>query len=164
MVTTHHPIKIIVWNVRGAGSRECIISIKEYIRTHKPAIIAILETHISGKRADEVCNNIGFQGRYRVEARGFQGGIWVLWDTSEVSLNVLKAHPQFITSQVHRRGMQPWCFTVVYASPSPQLREQLWCEMEAFSGSVKMPWMFAGDFNETKNIEERDHGGDDMVR
>jgi len=98
VVNTRHPIKIIVWNVRGAGSRECLNSLKEYIRIHKPAIIAILEMHISGKRAEEVCNNIGFQGRYRVEARGFRGGIWVLWDTSELNLNILKAHPQFITS------------------------------------------------------------------
>ena len=78
--------------MRGAGSRDCLNSLKEYLRIHKPAIIAILETHISGKKADKVCNNIGFQGRYRVEARGFQRGIWVLWDTSELSLNILKAH------------------------------------------------------------------------
>ena len=44
------------------------------------------------------------------------------------------------------------------------MREQLWCELESFSGSINIPWMLAGDFNETKNMEERDHGGDDMSR
>jgi len=142
-----------------------IASKTEYMRTY-PAVITILETHISGRRADEVCNDIGFQGRYRVEAQGFQGGIWVLWvwDTNELNLNILKGHPQFVASQVYRKGMQPWYFTVVYASSSPQQREQLWSEIESFSGSINMPWILEGDSNETNNMEERDHGGDEMVR
>ena len=124
-VNGRNPLKLFIWNVRGAGSREFFNSLKEYIRSHRPAIIALLETHISGRRADDVCNRIGLQGRYRVEAQGFMGGIWILWDTSVLQVNILVAHPQFITMDVHRPGMLLWCFTAVYASPVAQYREEL---------------------------------------
>jgi len=73
------------------------------------------------------------------------------------------AHSQFITMEVHRTGICPLCFTAVYASPVVQQREELWREIEDFAGQVDKPWMLAGDFNETKNLEERDHGGDEML-
>ena len=84
-------------------------------------------------------------------------------DTNEVQLNILIAHSQFITMKVHWKRMRMWCFTTVYASLAVEEREELWREIEAFIGSVDKPWMLAGDFNEAKNLEERDHGGDEML-
>ncbi|KAJ8431261.1 hypothetical protein Cgig2_011114 [Carnegiea gigantea] len=37
------------------------------------------ETHISGSRADEVCNRLSFGGKLYVEAQGFQGRNRKLW-------------------------------------------------------------------------------------
>jgi len=53
-------ITIMVWNVRGAGNRDFLNILNEHIRMQKPHIIALLETHISGDKADEVCGKIGF--------------------------------------------------------------------------------------------------------
>ncbi|KAJ8445416.1 hypothetical protein Cgig2_031229 [Carnegiea gigantea] len=44
---------------QGAGSREFLLMLKEHVRMQSPQIVALLETHISGNRADEVCSNIG---------------------------------------------------------------------------------------------------------
>ena len=64
----------------------------EFRRLHIPSIIVLLETHVSGVRADEIYRRIGFLGCYRVEAHGHAGGIWVLWDVTAVHLQLLKAH------------------------------------------------------------------------
>jgi len=159
-----HLLKLFVWNVRGAGSREFFSNLKEYVRIHRPALIVLLETHISGRRADDVCTRIGFQGMYRVEAQGFMGGIWLLWDPCEMQVNILRAQPQFITMEIVSSGVRPWFFTAIYASPVAHQREVLWRGIEGFAGIVDKPWLLAGDFNETKNLEERDHGGDEMHR
>lgn len=71
-------IKLFVWNVRGVGNRHFLNELKEHLRLHKPHILAVLETHISGDRADEICRRSGFDKWYRVEAQGFQGDIWFL--------------------------------------------------------------------------------------
>ena len=159
-----NPIKLFTWNVCGAGSRAFLNSMFEYLRLYKPAILALFETHISGDRADEVCRKLGFSGRFRVEAHGFAGGIWVLWDAAEVQLNLIRSHSQYVTMEVSQRGLQPWFFTAVYASPMGHVREALWGELERFAGSIAVPWLLAGDFNETKNLNERDHDLEDMAR
>jgi len=51
---------------------------REHINMHRPSIIALVETRISGTRAQATCDKIGFSTSVRVEAQGFQGGIWVL--------------------------------------------------------------------------------------
>ena len=67
--------RLLVWNVRGAESREFLSTLREHIHMQQPHILALLETHINGNRAQEVCNKIGYHGQYRVEAQGFQGSI-----------------------------------------------------------------------------------------
>jgi len=164
-------IKLLVWNVHGAGSGDFLNNMFEYIRIHKPSIIVLLKTHISGGKADEFCHKLGFQGCFRVEAQGFVGGIWLLWYVAEVQLKLIKSHTQYVTMEVHRRGLQPWIFTSIYASPSLYIRDQLWRQIEDFAGSNIAPWMLAGDFNETKSdfnetksLNERDHGSYDIAR
>ena len=58
----------------------------------KPHVLALLETHISGTRADAVREHIGLEGRFRMKAQRFQGGIWIFWDSSEVHMTVMEAH------------------------------------------------------------------------
>ncbi|KAJ8424161.1 hypothetical protein Cgig2_032096 [Carnegiea gigantea] len=121
-------INLLVWNVREAGCREFLNNLKELMHMHKPSIIALLETHISGARVDEVCSKIGFHSQYRMEAQGFQGGIWVLWEIESVHLSLVQAYTQFVTMEVHKRGVRPWIFFAIYANPNPQAWKALWTE------------------------------------
>jgi len=53
---------------------------------------------------------------------------------------------------------------LVYASPSLHCRGELWDKLSHFASKTTQPWMLAGDFNETKSLKERDHGGSDMAK
>jgi len=135
---------ILVWNVCGAGNSAFFNNMSEFRRLHNPTIIALLETHINGTRADEVCRKLGYQGCFRVDTQGFRGGIWFLWDIATVQLQLIKSHMQYITMRVEGHGFQPWLFTAVYASPSVQHREHLWLELEEFADSVNTPLVTSG--------------------
>ncbi|KAJ8441577.1 hypothetical protein Cgig2_003083 [Carnegiea gigantea] len=43
-------------------------------------------------------------------------------------------------------------------------REKLWLELTNVANNITMPWLLVGDFNETKSLDERGHGGDEMRR
>ncbi|KAJ8436013.1 hypothetical protein Cgig2_007671 [Carnegiea gigantea] len=73
-------------------------------------------------------------------------------------------HQQFITMEVKKRGAKPWLFTAVYANPHVRNRDELWIKLSQFAERVSIPWMVDGDFNETRSLHERDHGGDNMMR
>ena len=104
----------MVWNVQGAGKSEFLNVLKEHIRLQHSSIMALVETHLSGPRAQSVCDKIGFGGCFQEEARGFQGGIWVLWKPEDLDLRVIQSHEQYVTVEIKRRRHAVWFLTVVY--------------------------------------------------
>lgn len=66
-------IKIMTWNVQGEAKQAFMPTIKELIKIDKPNLLALVETHISGDKAQSICDCIGFSRQLRVEARGFGG-------------------------------------------------------------------------------------------
>jgi len=145
---------IIVWNVQGAGSGELLNMLREHIRMHRPGIVALVETRISGPKAQTVCNRTGFRRSIRVEARGFSGGIWVLWNDVDLELEVINTHDQLVTVGIKIEGQVAWFLTVIYASPHVHIRDNLWPVLTKFATSCEKPWLLAGDFNETATMDE----------
>lgn len=85
-------IKIMMWNVQGARKLAFMATFKEIVRINKPNVVALVETHLSGKKAQRVCDRIGFSDQTRVEAQGFSGGIWLFWRREEVTVNPIEVH------------------------------------------------------------------------
>lgn len=147
------PIKILSWNCRGAGNRNFLMSLKDLISVHRPEIVAILEPRISGRVADGVCSNIGWEHWYRVEAQGFSGGIWLFWWQEKLEVKIIHEHHQFVHLRVSSRLGASWYLTVVYASPTPSIRRYLWEDLRRLS--IKTPWCIIGDFNVVMYPHER---------
>ncbi|KAL4317972.1 hypothetical protein GQ457_18G007610 [Hibiscus cannabinus] len=73
---------------------------------HKPDISAIMEPRVSGPQADGFIRGSGFEFSYMVEANGFSGGIWVLWN-STVKLDFLAR--KYIWEQLQALTPPPDC-------------------------------------------------------
>ncbi|KAJ8431324.1 hypothetical protein Cgig2_013540 [Carnegiea gigantea] len=137
------PVQVLVWNVQGAGSSEFMNVLKEHIRVHRPTILALLETHIAGARAQTVA---------------------IKRKPEEVDVTIVQHHDQYITMQVQQGHYATWFLTVIYASPRITQRDTLWGNLHHFASKCTYPWLLAGDFNETTSLDERNHGGPDMLR
>ncbi|KAK9691696.1 hypothetical protein RND81_09G212700 [Saponaria officinalis] len=149
----------MVCNVQGTGNKKKITAIKDVVRTYKPTVLALIETHMGGEHAIKLGHILGYGGHSRINTIGFSGGIWIYWKIDIVTVNPVNEHQQFITIEISRNGELPWFFSVVYASPDPSNRRKLWAELENFARQNNRPWLLAGDFNETCSLNER-HGGD----
>ncbi|XP_074287844.1 uncharacterized protein LOC141612999 [Silene latifolia] len=158
----------IPWNINqvlslGTGNKNKINALEEVVRTYKPSIIALVETHMDGVHAIKIQKILGYTGHSRVDANGFSGGIWLYWKSEFVTVKPVKEHSQYITIEVSRNGEMPWFFSAVYASPNPSNRVELWTELEQYARINNHPWLLAGDFNETRSLAER-HGGDQAIQ
>ncbi|KAA3476668.1 reverse transcriptase [Gossypium australe] len=60
-------------------SRNFIRAFREYNTDHRPDIVCLLKPRVSGKKANCIIDQLGFNFSHRVEAVGFSGGIWVGW-------------------------------------------------------------------------------------
>ncbi|CAL2250971.1 unnamed protein product [Prunus armeniaca] len=136
-------MKIVAWNVRGAGKESCAMTIKDLKKAYAIDVFAILEPRISVPRALIIAQNLGFSHHHIIDATGFSGG------------------GGSVTSRNKR-----WLLTVVYANPCPMIREALW---KYFDGLVSsLPWLVLGDFNDIASADEKcggnlNHGGKSFV-
>ncbi|OMP03174.1 Endonuclease/exonuclease/phosphatase [Corchorus capsularis] len=118
LYSSSFPMKILLWNVRGAGGSDLLRSIQDLVRVHKPVLVGIMETRVGSDRAEDIVRRIRFSDHRIVEGLGFSGGIWLLWDSGSVNVIVEETSFQAITVKVKRKDEQ-WNFTTVYGSPTP---------------------------------------------
>ncbi|KAH9788525.1 reverse transcriptase domain-containing protein [Citrus sinensis] len=116
-----------------------------------------MEPRISGRKADDFIRSSGFEYSHRVEAVGFAGGIWLLWQ-NVIEVEVRLNHKQFIHFKISKnKNFVSW-ITAVYASPNPMVRKQLWNHLDSLALSVKEPWLIGGDFNSILYASEKQGG------
>ena len=114
-------ISIMFWNVQGAASGNFWRAFKTILKNYNPSMVVVMETRVSGIKADEFIKKSGFEFSHQVEAVGFSGGIWILWWNC-VEVEVVINHRQFIHFKVCRNNIFVFCVTTVYASQNPMLR------------------------------------------
>ncbi|KAJ4828944.1 hypothetical protein Tsubulata_007388 [Turnera subulata] len=139
---------------RGAGKKQFRNRVKDLVREYKPTILVVVEPRISGTKADRIIRRLGFSNSHRVEARGYAGGLWMLWNASIVDVSIIHSHTQFIHSKVVYQG-SPFVFTAIYGSPQEKWRRFLWQNIEALAVNISEPWILSGDFNAILSGEER---------
>ncbi|XP_074314404.1 uncharacterized protein LOC141649619 [Silene latifolia] len=149
----------MVWNIQGTRNKNKINVLKEVIKTYKPFVLALVETHMNGDHVLKIQKIIGYNGHHRVDVVGFSGGIWLYWKPEIITVTPISSTSQFVTVEITRNGELPWLFSAVYASPNPNNYMELWTELENFAITNNQPWLLAGDYNETRSITER-HGWD----
>ncbi|XP_072056377.1 uncharacterized protein [Arachis hypogaea] len=86
----------------------------------------LLETHLSGPKANKIAKRFGFSDWFLKECISFSGGIWILWNSNFWNVEVLMSHRQYVHMKLRYGLESPWYFTVVYGSPQIRLRTSLW--------------------------------------
>lgn len=54
-------------------------------------VFIIVEPRVSGGRAEKIISRISFSKNYRVEAEGYSGGIWILWEETQVKIDIISS-------------------------------------------------------------------------
>ncbi|XP_061370937.1 uncharacterized protein LOC133313564 [Gastrolobium bilobum] len=111
-------------------------------------ILALLETRISGNKAERVVRSLGFNSFFIREAVGFSGGIWILWNKSMAKVSIIEEDHQFVHSKIQwlSSGVEEM-FTFVYGSPRRAERKNLWDSLKRIAASGGGKWAAMGDFN-----------------
>ncbi|XP_047943132.1 uncharacterized protein LOC125189963 [Salvia hispanica] len=115
---------------------------------------SIARTSQSGETADRTIRKIGYQNAHRVEATGFSGGIWLLWNDFW-KVDIISTTTQFIHCRVWDQNETNFLFTAVYAHPTPSRREELWHRLAELQIDSTLPWVLLGDFNSIVQSSER---------
>ncbi|XP_061998979.1 uncharacterized protein LOC133716290 [Rosa rugosa] len=151
-------LKVLFWNARGAGSENFRSAIADLVNLHSVDILAICEPRVQFSRAKDALRKIGFSDYRIVEANGFSGGIWLLWNSFKVHVDFIDKSAQSVSVKISIPGKPIWMLTVIYASPTNSVRAALWPYLDKLTEDVNLPSMFIGDFNELISVDDKSCG------
>ncbi|XP_019465327.1 PREDICTED: uncharacterized protein LOC109363517 [Lupinus angustifolius] len=134
------------------GFRSLIMDLRAF---YSISMIILVETQISGAKADKVMSGLSFDKSEKVDARGGARGIWVFWDESLWDVTILQTTTQTITMDVRGEGRQSWVLSTIYGSPHYALKSSLWDCLRSLAENMDKPWCLVGDFNMVAELSER---------
>ena len=120
-------MNIVIWNFQGALNPSFQSFLHSLVQTHHPAIMIITRTKTSGLKAKNITDRLQFDGAIHANNIGFTGGLWVLWDSTQVEVSELSSTEQEIHTMVRDiSSNSSWLMSAIYASPRFMERLLLW--------------------------------------
>lgn len=138
----------ISWNCQGLGSPRTILELKTLIRSHKPAIIFLMETRLPHHKFGLLKMQLGFCKGFMVERVGLGGGLISLW-RDDLDVQLVSYSQGHIDVWVENWIDSGGCFfTGFYGHWHVSHRKHSWSLLRRIGELRSLPWCVIGDFNE----------------
>ena len=138
--STYKIMNILIWNCRGAMKAQFRKTVMDLVDWHSPILMVITETRMSGARADEIIEALPFDGYAVADTIGFAGGIWMLWRSNLVQVDVLATTEQEIHVLIQVRSQTfSWLISAIYASPRFEEGCMLWNNLRMLANMHDLP-------------------------
>lgn len=151
-------MKIVSWNCQGAGDDDFRTNYRELVCIHSPDVVFLLETRVSPARAQEIAPHLGFSDFCIAPTDGMAGGIWMLWNSDFVEVDIKYVEDQCIHALVGPKKQEKWLLSEIYAKPHKEDKMHVFNNLESMARSIDIPWIVQGDFNEIAFSHEKQGG------
>ncbi|XP_061350360.1 uncharacterized protein LOC133295534 [Gastrolobium bilobum] len=149
---------VLTWNCRGAAKKRFKSIMKTLSSKYKVEMVVLLEPRVSGSGANTIISSLGYGNSIFEDAVGFVGGIWILWNDLNFSVELVEKNSQAILTRIKPHNSQPFLFSAIYANPRVEKRSELWEVLKRWQHEFDEPWLVAGDFNEILSADEKKGG------
>lgn len=100
-------MSILCWNSRGAAHPDFKKVLKDMVDDKKPMVIFILETRIPASRIEATRKLLKYDSARGVDSNGLSGGIWLIWDSTRVTIDLLPYGNQAIHAFIKELARAP---------------------------------------------------------
>lgn len=145
------------WNCHGLGRSVTTQALKELIFKHRPSIVFLSETRMKDDRLSEIKKFCKMPHGESVKPVRTGGGLALWWDNS-VKVQVLFKSKNLFDTIVGLPDGSHIRISWFYGPPKNQQKASFWNPLNSFSGSIDLPWLCAGDFNEFIWPHEKEGG------
>lgn len=87
--TNNTSMKIIDWNIRGAGGRTKQMALHEMISDYRPFMVIVMDTRMSFANSMRIIGTFGYANHYIIPCAHDTpqlGSFWFLWDVTQTSV------------------------------------------------------------------------------
>lgn len=99
-----------------------------HLNPSAPSFIA--ETRVSGSQAERLFRSLGYNDMHIVDAVGFSGRLWMIWNSDQVTIFLMPDGTQAIHAVCKvtcpNQNTLRWLISGIYANPRLSNRKLLW--------------------------------------
>lgn len=145
------------WNIRGFNKKKKQVVVQKWIREKEFMFGGLLETKVKEGRSERILSTV-FQGWSMISnyEHNTLGRIWLVW-RPDIRVTPFFKSGQLLTVSICTEGGEEFFYSIVYAYNTVEERKELWADLKLHQDSPivrNKPWLIAGDFNETLDIED----------
>ena len=79
----------MAWSIRGASRPDFLSQVKKLSRKFAPSILFLSKKKVNVSRSLDILPKLQFDSFDFVNPIGFSGGLWLCWNSSAISLNIV---------------------------------------------------------------------------
>jgi exonuclease III len=149
----------LVWNVHGLNSRACRNVVWECLVCHKPSLVCLQDTKLSGIYNTLALELLGPSFDYVFLASvGSAGGVLLAWRCDFWAVSDVSRGLHSLNAKISGSSLAtPWWITVVYRLQSDTDKVAFLAELRQFGATVSGPWMLCGDFNMVYRAQDKNN-------
>ena len=118
-----------------------------------------MEMKLGGDKAKAITDRLPFDGTIHTNTIEYSSGLWLLWNSELVKVELLAKTEQEIHVEVKVRAFRlTWLFSAIYDSPRSEERCILWENLTKVAKLHKLLWVIARDFNKPLIDEDKFRG------
>ncbi|KAL0455547.1 UNVERIFIED_CONTAM: hypothetical protein Slati_0893900 [Sesamum latifolium] len=139
-------ISIACWNVRGLNRRDHQMAVCDLIREFDIKFIGLLETRVATHNISQIQSFMLHGWNWFVDPNEVGNRIWLAWDVSEVVVDIISVHEQYIHCRIIcLRAHYDFLVTVAYGLNDVVPRRALWSQLVTIMEDVgEEPWLVLG--------------------
>lgn len=158
-------IKSVSWNVRGLNEKDKRIAVRETVFFEKPDIVCFQETKLSvidDVMRKEICGR-RLNKYVTLPARGTRGGIMIAWQEKRFH-KISETRSEYCLTVNLKDALldKSIVYTGVYGPNNSAMRRNFFHELEEMKPNDDTPWIIAGDFNTTLEMQDGNSTNQDM--
>jgi len=152
-------MKILSWNVQGVKKELFSEELRFIQKSLQPDLVFLLETMVSEANTKRIIPHLGFPCYDFVNPINHSGGIWVLWNNTNIKASVLIKEDRAIHMLVFEYLTQSFSIlSGIYAPAQANKKEGFWTHLRHLNEVIDMPWCIIGDFNELESPNDKKGG------
>lgn len=77
VITTAFKMRILSWNIRGAGRKKFLAQLKHLVSCYMPDVLVLMETKVASSKASNIISKINFLNSIEIVLEGYSARIWL---------------------------------------------------------------------------------------
>ena len=151
-------MSLLSWNCQGLANPRIVKALEKVVNKEDPIIVFLMKTKSKRDWMEKLKEKCNMKHGLIIPSNGNSGGLAMMWK-EEVKVDVKMYSHDHIDAWVDGGLDVGWWHLIgFYGNLETVKRPESWAKLKYLKGTLSLPWLAIGDFNEIIGLLEKEGG------